>query len=298
LDPISYYKRRSVAEEISSYCRRRWVAVHSTLGSRLVFTRYLRVGKTKVPITISSPEDLATLVEKLNARSVYATIHEYHALAREEDTAPLSNIARSAPVWDIDSTPSLYKATLEAARAVVDELERLGVVKSVFLKWSGRGVHVHLNPLAFSRELLRKIHPADIAYSIVEYVKLRVESRIHELSKRYEARGLRVENKIDLQRVFTAPLSLHRLLDFCCICFTPDDIDSFELSWALPKEYRHDRRWKTRYVEGEADHLAKRAYEVVGGMPYPKARRRRKTPKLDEMIKRALRELTGSQLPF
>ncbi len=298
MDPLSYYRRRTVAEEISVYCRRRWVAVHSNIGGRLIFKRYMQVGGDRVPITISTPEELARLVGELRARTVYATIHEYHSLAREEDTALLSNIARSSPIWDIDSTPAFYKATLEAARAVVDELERLGVVRSVFLKWSGRGVHVHLNPLAFSHELLKRMHPADAAYSIVEYVKLKVDPRVHEVSRRYEIRGLKLENRIDAQRAFTAPLSLHRLLDFCCICFAPEDIDSFELNWALPSECRHDKRWKTRYLEGEADHLAKKAYEVVGGMPYPRVRRRRKTSKLDEMIRRSLREFTGSQPPF
>ena len=82
----------------------------------------------------------------------------------------LDDIVGTILVWDVDGSPSNLKLTLDAAKIIVDELERHGLSKSVYLKWSARGLHIHVNENAFSRDLLRKSHLVDIAYSTVAFM--------------------------------------------------------------------------------------------------------------------------------
>ncbi|HDO41314.1 MAG TPA: hypothetical protein ENH03_00220, partial [Candidatus Bathyarchaeota archaeon] len=163
---------------------------------------------------------------------------------------------------DIDGNLEEWKSIIEASRIIVDELEKLGITKSVFIKWSGEGTHVHIHERCFSSELLSKYNPLDIAYSIVEYVLDRCRERLAEIASASNA--LKIENEIDLKRVFTAPLSLHRRRDLCCICFKPEALDSFEVEWADPLNFKHDSGWR-EYVEGEGDEAALKALKSVGG---------------------------------
>jgi len=285
-----YYKNRTVAEEIYYFSRRRWLAVHcseSDPKGRPIIIRYLW-GK---PLTLRDSSDLHRIFHALNAfkpRTVYVSVNLYRRIRFREDVLDyLNNVYLRTPSWDIDSELNWWRHTLEVARAIVDVLEKHGVVKSVYLIWSGRGVHVHIHERAISSSVLKKYHPIDVTYSIVEYVIGRVKSFLNELNINKGTR-IKVENLMDPQRVFTAPLSLHKKLNVSCIAFKPEEIDSFDLSWINPENFKHNLKWRL-YEVGEADELALKAFQTIG--PYPKpygsGRRRRHKP-LDEAIRKYL----------
>ncbi|OYT67771.1 MAG: hypothetical protein B6U65_02175 [Candidatus Wolframiiraptor sp. EX4484-121] len=274
----SHYGRFEVREEIAEYCRGRWVAVHcEKLDDRgvRVMVRYGR-GSRK-PLTINSEADVLRILEEfrdLRPRSFYATAHSYSRLTRPEDTLDRGNMISSMPTWDIDSKNGDWRKVVEKAEEIVEVLEKLGVVESVFFKWSGRGAHIHIHGEAFSPEIRRKIDPLDISYSITQYV-------INRLSP---SSGVVVENKIDLQRVFTTPLSLHRILDRVAVCLKPERISEFDISWTHPRSFKHDPSSWRRYVVGEGDELAERAFGAIGPYIVGRIRRRRKHKPLDKQI--------------
>jgi len=100
--------------------------------------------------------------------------------------------------------------------------------------------------------------------------------------------GLRVDNEIDPQRLFTCPLSLHKELNKVCVCTDSNDLDNFMPEWADLDGYRHFDGWN-EHVVGEADELAWKAYETIGPCPSMPRLRRRRHPPLDEQITRWLR---------
>ncbi len=265
-DPLSHYSREDVSREIAEYARSRWVAVEAAArGGRRMFFRY----RGDAPLTIASPEDVPSVVRRFafaRPRAVYATANLYSSLASRSDVDDPKSVSATTAVWDIDNNLEGWRQTLEAARLIVEELERAGVTRSVYLKWSGRGCHVHLHEGAFSEELRSEHHPLDLAYAVVEYVIRRVEDRVAELagSSPQGRRALAVENDMDMKRVFTVPLSLHRELDVVAVCFKPDEIDEFDLDWLRPDGFRHNPRWR-EHEAGEADDLARRALGEVGG---------------------------------
>ncbi len=146
------------------------------------------------------------------------------------------------------------------------------VLETSLRKWSGRGAHIHIHPNAFSPELYSRIDPLDVAYSVTEYV----------LRKVTVIEGVKVENKIDLGRVFTTPLSIHRELDRVAVCIDLDKLEEFDLSWTEIDNFRHSSSWR-RYEVGEADELADKAFTEVGPYIY-KARRKRVHKPLDKQI--------------
>lgn len=260
---LKHYSRPLVKEEVSAYCRSRWVALEGGSQAGRVFLRYGHGGE---PLKISSPEDFEKLLisyKGVRPRAVYGSINIYSKLERSSDLDDPSNIASSSPVWDIDGNTNVWGSVVEAAKIIVNFLESKGVERSIFLKWSGQGCHVHIHERAFSRELLSKHNPLDIAFSAVEYSLRKLKQQLSEVVSK-SGGEVKVENEIDLKRVFTAPLSLHRNLNLCCVCFKPNAIDSFDLSWASPSSFRHDRSWR-EYAEGEADALAEEALAEVGG---------------------------------
>ncbi len=277
---LEYYAKPEVKREIAKYCRGRWVAVHcecQTEDGRPILLRYYR-GK---PLTISKPEDVDFILnkfEKLKPRAFYATANLYRKITLKEDVFDYTgNVYARTPSWDIDSKLEWWRATLKVAKALIRILEEHGVKESVYLKWSGRGVHVHVHEKAISEKLYSKIPPLDLTYSLVEYVVRKVQRAVGEVNLE-EDTSIKVENLMDPQRVFTAPLSLHRFLYVSCIIFPPEDIDDFDISWTDPRSYRHKRAWEY-FKEGEADELALKAIEIIGGYPRPvSTRRKRKTP--------------------
>ncbi|MDK2465109.1 MAG: hypothetical protein QI223_10105, partial [Candidatus Korarchaeota archaeon] len=215
-DPLTHYSREDVSGEIADYARSRWVAVEGgARGGRRTFFRY----RGDEPLAIGSPDDVPAVIRRFafaRPRAIYATANLYSRLASRFDVDKPENVSATTAVWDIDNEIEGWKQTLEAARLIVEELERAGVVKSVYLKWSGRGCHVHLHEEAFSPELRSEHHPLDLAYAVVEYVIRRIENRVAELARdspQGGRRALAVENDMDMKRVFTVPLSLHRELD-------------------------------------------------------------------------------------
>lgn len=218
-------------------------------------------------------------------RSVYATANLYGAVGSAEDVYDRANIVRCTPTWDVDSSLGNWRETLAVAREIASLLEMWGVEESVYIKWSGNGCHVHLHEEAISPSLTEKHHPLDLAYAIVEYVRMKVSPKLPGLSPQGR---VKVENRMDPTRVFTCPLSLHRRLDVVCIAMKPDDLDDFTQEWVDVAGYRHSPEWR-RHVEGEADGIAVAAYKVVGGYP-SRPRRRRRHPPLDEQIRRWLGE--------
>lgn len=278
---LAHYSRPQVKSEVSAYCRGKWVALEGSRrdGGRL-FLRYQR--RPRKPLTLNTSEDLDEALKRFRysrLRTIYASVNAYRKLEVPEDLEEPRNIAACTPIWDVDASLDSWEHSLKVAEAIVSFLDKEGISRSVFLKWSGRGVHLHIHEEAFSRDLLKRWNPLDVSFSIVEYVSKKTESQLADLIARAPPsadRPLRVENKIDLKRVFTAPLSLHRSLDLCCVCFSPNDIHNFNLDWAQLDDYRHDEGWKA-FEEGEADPLAEKSLGEIGGYDgWPKTPKRAK----------------------
>ncbi|MBS7606246.1 hypothetical protein KEJ14_00180 [Candidatus Bathyarchaeota archaeon] len=271
-----HYLRPDVQKEIVDFCRRRWVALHYTSSSgNLIFRRYIG----SKPIRIERLEDMLK-VNNGTLRSIYATANVYRQLQSPENIYRLENIAYCTPTWDIDSELSNWRETIRIAREIICFLNEWGVKRSVYVKWSGNGCHIHINERSISENLLEKYNPLDLAYAIVEYVNTKISLKLTELSLNGK---VKIENKMDLTRVFTCPLSFHRELNVVCICMKPEDLDKFTLEWINPQGFRHNPGWR-EFREGEADSLAEAAYRAMGGYPLKPRRRTRKTRPLDKQI--------------
>ena len=254
----SYYMREEVKREIIDYSKNRWVALEAPSQQGRLFLRYDKGN----PLKIESESDYHQLFENFahfKFRTIYATANVYSEINRFSISSP-QYILRTTPTFDIDGSLEDFELIKKAADVIVDVLEKNKIVKSVYLKWSGRGIHVHINENSFSPEILKKYGPLNVAKSVVDFVMNEVRGTISSLSSqaRGKERPLKVENKMDIQRVFTAPLSLHRALDLSCVVFKPDSLSSFDLSWANPKSFKHDSSWR-EYIVGEADELAEKA---------------------------------------
>jgi hypothetical protein len=264
---IEYYSRPLVRKEISDYCHGRWVAIECTpQGEGRFFLRYWR--RDGPPLSISGTEGIGRVLHRfgrLKPRTLYGSVNVYSRLESVEDTEEESNIAYASPIWDIDGRVERWRETMLVADVIAKRLEAEGVSKSVFVNWSGRGAHVHVHEKAFSKDLLSKHNPLDIAYAVVEYVCRLIKQDLVKISGRLGEQDLapNVENKVDLKRVFTAPLSLHRELDLCAVCLKPDKIVDFDIDWAKPQVLRHNESWREN-VEGEGDQLAEKALKEVG----------------------------------
>lgn len=277
--PLEHYSRSDVQREITEFCKSRWTAIHYVdVSAGLVFRRYIR----KSPIRINDPESLSRLMQLRGCylRSIYATANVYGKITSVEDVYDLSNVQYCTPTWDIDGNLSNWHETMAIAKEIVSFLNSRGMEKSVYIKWSGNGCHIHINQEAFSDDLLKKRHPLDLAYAVVEYVNSKLSQRFEELSQQEKTT---VENEMDLTRVFTCPLSLHRELDVVCVCMKPDQLSKFSPEWIRPPSFNHDTSWR-EFLEGEADDLAIDAYKAVGGYPASLRQRRRRNIPLDKQI--------------
>jgi hypothetical protein len=264
---IDYYSRPLVRKEISDYCQGRWVAVECVpQGARRFFLRYWK--KDGPPLSMSEAEDVGRILHRfgrLKPRTLYGSVNVYSKLETVNDTEEESNIVYASPVWDIDGQVERWRETMQVADVIVRTLEAAGISKSVFVNWSGRGAHVHMHEKAFSKDLFSKHNPIDIAYSVVEYVCRLIKQDLVKVSSKLTEPDLapKVENKVDLKRVFTAPLSLHRQLDLCAVCLKPDQLGDFDIDWAKPEVLRHNEAWR-EHVEGEGDKLAEKALKEIG----------------------------------
>jgi hypothetical protein len=192
------------------------------------------------PLSISKTEDIGRVLHRfgrLKPRTLYGSVNVYSRLETVKDTEEESNIAYASPIWDIDGHVERWRETILVADVIVRRLEAEGVSKSVFVNWSGRGVHVYVHEKAFSKDLLSKHNPLDVAYSVVEHICRLIKQDLVKVSSRLGEQDItpKVENKVDLKRVFTAPLSLHRELDLCAVCLKPDQLGDFDIDWAKPQ---------------------------------------------------------------
>jgi|YelNatPaOPRAMG01_1025707.scaffolds.fasta_scaffold36052_3 hypothetical protein len=274
-----HYSRPEVLDEVIRFSNGRWIGIHTSArmkDGRPILLRYFE----KRPLKAEDVEGLKLLLNRfrrLGPRTIYATANVYARLEDEYDVKSPENVIACMPTWDIDNSLQGWRATVDAGREIYAFLESQGV-RSVILKWSGNGMHVHVHHNAFSLELYREKHPLDIAYAVVEYVRRKLATRFEDIREMRDCRELTVDNEMDPQRLFTAPLSLHRELDLVAVVINPDEIDSFEPSFANADNFRHFRGWDSA-SSGEADGLAEEALKIVGGYPlwsYPQTRRRGK----------------------
>ena len=262
---LEYYSQRNVAEEIAEFLRGRWAALEGP-GKR-----WVRWRKDK-PFTVHNWRDVVLAIREYSAlgvRTWYGTIEVYKQLNARRDVEELYelNISRVTPFIDIDIVDDdiigkAWPCALKAARIIVEWLEDQGVVGSVYLLWSGAGVHVRINENAFSN-VLSHAHPLDVTFAVVEYALEATQHQLLEVIR--ECKGLiKVENLIAPKRVFTAPLSLHRSLDRVAVAFKPNELEDFTLEWSNPDNPNHNpSAWKS-FRRGEADELAFRALQRVG----------------------------------
>ena len=265
---LAHYSKPQVREEIAEYCNGRWVALEGLERSgRRAFLRYTRGG---TPLTINKPENISLLLRRFRyfkPRTIYASVNSYGKLENREDTEDPVNIMKTMPVWDVDASLNSWEYAVKASEVIIDRLDKERLSRSVYLKWSGRGIHIHVHGEAFSQKILERNNPLDVAFSVVEYILRKTKDQLVKLAAKApqtEDRPLKIENKIDIKRVFTTPLSLHRQLDLCCVCFKQNDIYNFSPEWAEIENYRHDPSWKI-YEEGEGDQLAEKALAEIGG---------------------------------
>ncbi|MEM2689860.1 MAG: hypothetical protein QXI27_04365 [Nitrososphaerota archaeon] len=256
---LRHYLREDVQAEISRFCRDRWVAVEGTSrGGRRTFYRYF----DEKPITIREPGDIKKIVMRLGRRvlrTIYASANLYRELKDKDDVARLENISMVTPSIDIDCSLGEVELAIEAARTIIEEMSSNGLSESVYLVWSGRGIHLHINEKAVSEAYWTK-DPVRVGHVVVEYVLRRCRERLSEICNRSKAmdRRLKIENLMDVQRVFTAPLSIHRELDIVAVTISPEDLESFSIDWARIENYRYWKNWD-RYIQGEADKLVSEA---------------------------------------
>ncbi|MEM1584218.1 MAG: hypothetical protein QXF28_05970 [Nitrososphaerota archaeon] len=273
---LEHYVKEEVVREIVDFSVNKWVAIHcstTTDNQEKIMLRYFP--RSRRPLRIDSEDDfrrLFNLVGVYRPRTFYASINVYARIDSLEYALDRMNIIGSTPTWDIDSTDNDYRKVVAAAREILDILEKLHISRSLIIKWSGRGMHIHVHPNAFSPELYSRIHPVDVAYSVTEYVLRRITP----------VEGVNIENKIDMGRVFTTPLSLHRELDRVAVCINVDELEDFDLSWTDIGNFKHDKSWR-RHITGEGDDLAEKAFVEIGPYIYKGGRRRIHKP-LDKQI--------------
>ena len=262
IDPVKHYLRGEVVAEMAEWLRGRWVAIAGKRAGEQVFIRHSGPGR---PLRVRGPDELRRIVlrYKGSLRTIYGSVNIYARLETDRDLEDPGNIVATTPSWDIDTVLEKWSYALEAARVIIEALEAHGVRRSVYLLWSGEGVHIHINENAFSEDLRRRIHPFNAAYAVVEYILLETRHRIIELSKK-SGGVLKAENIMDVKRVFTAPLSLHREHDLVAVVFPPEKLDEFTLDWARPETMKHYPYAWRRYEVGEADALAEEAVRKLG----------------------------------
>ncbi len=265
MEVLKHYLRREVAEEVFRYSRHRWVALEGRLGGGRVFIRYDN-GK---PLTINSPDHVSEIIRRhlgIGVRTIYVTAASWKVLGSKDDVEDASNIIKYTPFWDIDIVEGGWRIAVEVADELVNVLRSEGIERSVYLLWSGNGIHVRINENSISDECLTdlKLSPVDAAYALVEYVLRKYSER---LKARAKSSGgvVKIENLIDVKRVFTAPLSLHRELNRVAVCFSPDELSSFNIEWTEPGSFKHSSCWGV-YDPGETDQLVKEAIKFVGAL--------------------------------
>ncbi len=232
MEPFEYYSKDEVREEIASFLKDRWAAVEGYYSGERRFARYLE-GR---PLRIRTKADVLYVLKKYPwARSFYGTIATY------DDN--LEKVRGITLFWDVDCDYDLEPCR-RAAKQIGEFLRSKGV--EPWIKFSGRGFHVHVNERCYNWDEVED--PFEVARRIVRYVA----------SKALKESEAKVEILVDRARVTTSPLSLHRELDLVAVAMTLDELDEFEISWADPKGFRHNREvWRS--CKGSLENLVRLA---------------------------------------
>lgn len=244
----NHYLKEEVKNQIINYVKDRWIALEN-IGKERIFYRYFR---NREPIKVSNEDEYKKLFIEFRFRTIYATINLYKEIKRDK-LKDLYNIYATTPIFDIDGSLDDFELMKKVAEVIISELDKYNIKKSVYLVWSGRGIHIHIHERAFT---VNK-NPLDIAYSIVDFITKKTNEEVSKIvsNAKNTDRELKVENKIDIQRVFTVPFSFHRFLDYVCVPFKPNDIYNFDLSWVNPNNFKYNKNWN-EYEEGEGNELA------------------------------------------
>lgn len=249
-DIISHYSNELVKKEIFNFAKQRWVAI---LGQTMI-----RYDKNNKPLKFDKDEDVQKIVIQYNVRTIYATAAKFKQLNSKSDLDNGSNIFAYTPFFDIDTTLQKWEYAIKAADVIVSQLEKEGVSKSVYLLWSGEGIHVRINENAIPE----KMDPVVSASAIVKYIIKRVKSELENIAK--ESGGvLKVEDLIDSKRIFTVPLSFHKSIDLVTVCFSPSDLHNFIPEWANPKNFKHKEGLYNIYEKDEAEDLVIKAISEI-----------------------------------
>ncbi len=283
---LKYYSRKEVKKEVADFCRNRWVAL---FGKKVV-----RYDERGIPISIGKSAQVTEMLERFSSiepRSFYATSALYLNLYGREDVEDEDNVISYTPYWDIDNDPRKWRATVEIVQEILNLLEVEGISNSIYVMWTGRGMHVNLNQGSLSPEIVRRYGALNAAWAIVEYIRGKILGKLHDVREKYDAFELRVDNEIKPKNLLSVPLSLHRSVDSAVVCINPDDICSFDPSWSDPNSFKHDRDWR-RFSLGEADELVKKAIQIYGGYPYLRfgTKYRRKEPRVEDMIRKWIQD--------
>jgi len=260
---LEHYLRDEVQREVSKFCRGRWVALEARpIQGKRVFYRYFD-GR---PLRIDEPADVKKMINRFGekgVRTIYGTLNIYGRISSREDLEKIENVLKTTPSIDVDGSLEEIDLIIESVRTVLNELHRHGADRSVYLVWSGRGVHLHLNEKAIN-ERYWKHNPVRVAHSIVHYILTEAKEELLKVVARSRSREkkLKIENIVDMQRVFTSPLSIHRELDIVTVTINPDEVENFDIGWTRLGDFRYWRDWD-QYVEGELDHLVEKALENV-----------------------------------
>lgn len=262
---IEYYSRPEVKKEIYDFLIDRWAGLE---GEGKKWIRW----EGDKPLRLSSPDDVARLVKRyhyLKPRSFYGTIERFKRLETRSDVTENyeENVSLVTPFIDIDILDeSMINRGWVYVRKIVETITSFlhghGVVESVYVVWSGAGMHLRINEHAF-REVLIEHHPLDVAFAVAEYILESLKPHLYDIIR--ESNGLvKVENLVAMKRVFTAPLSLHRRLESVVVALKPDKLSEFTPEWSNPEKPVHDPRAWREYIEGEADNLAEEALKRIG----------------------------------
>ncbi len=260
---LKHYLREDVQREVSEFCRNRWVALETRpVNGKRLFYRYI----DEKPLTITEPTDIKKLINRFsnrNIRTIYGSINIYRKITSKHDVENIENILRTTPSIDIDGNLEEIDLTIEAAKTILEELHHHDVGRSVYLVWSGRGIHIHLNEKAIGEDYW-KTDPVKTAHTIIEYILKRTREKLSEIISKSKSTKKRpkIENIIDIQRVFTSPLSIHRELDIVAVTINPGEIENFTLEWTRLDKFRYWREW-SQYIEGEIDKLVEKALKEI-----------------------------------
>ena len=262
---LEYYSRDYVCKEIAHFLKNRWVGIEGE------DKKWIRWSGDK-PLTINEPGDIPKLIRRymfLKPRSFYGTIEVFHKLDSRKDVMEnySNNVLYTTVFIDVDIVDEslledTWRYAIKAAKLITEWLKEEGVTNSVYLLWSGAGIHIRVHERAF-KDPLQHYHPLAIAHAFAEYVLLKLRPQLLNIIR--ECNGaIKIENLVTMKRVFTAPLSIHRRLERVAIAFSPDKIEEFNLEWTNTNQPVYESGIWSQYKEGEADDLAWRALRAVG----------------------------------